>query len=292
MMKYEEGKREKGRGNSEEGGGKRECGAWRKRPRQTNPPSAQTQGQEWEGDERTKYKVRRTKEEKRGNREQGRGNGEVQTSKVQKKGFRGRGSEGLRTCGMRISEWRKLSVVSLQLSVECLAATRRGARRNCGMRISDCGLNNQSRESAAAEPVTTDEPRTTNHEPRRTAVAKRSQLSASSTPQERKAGRCLNQRMIGAGVHQRSAISDQPSAVSCTPRLIRVAGPQRKRRGSTALVLGPQRKRRGSFRRPAGWHTRRHCWPFSLTRRMRYTWRRARCGAMPETAQSRTTQNG
>ncbi len=38
------------------------------------------------------------------------------------------------------AEWRKLSVVSCQLSVECLAATRRGARSNCGMRISDCGL--------------------------------------------------------------------------------------------------------------------------------------------------------
>ena len=49
----------------------------------------------------------------------------------------------------------ELSVVSCQLSVECLAATRRGARSNCGMRNSDCGMDNQGRESAAAEPGTT-----------------------------------------------------------------------------------------------------------------------------------------
>ncbi len=34
----------------------------------------------------------------------------------------------------------QLSVVSCQSSVECLAATRRGARSNCGIRNSECGM--------------------------------------------------------------------------------------------------------------------------------------------------------
>ncbi len=89
-----------------------------------------------------------------------------------------------RRCGMR-------NRGSSQLFVACLAATRRGARGNCGMRISGCGLRNQSRERQ--RPVT-------NHEPRKSSAAKRSQISASSMQPERKAGGCLNRRMVGAGV--------------------------------------------------------------------------------------------
>ncbi len=56
--------------------------------------------------------------------------------------MKGEGVE-IAECGFRIAEWRKLSVVSLQLSVECLAATRRGASK---LQNEDCGLDNQSRE--------------------------------------------------------------------------------------------------------------------------------------------------
>ena len=66
------------------------------------------------------------------------------------------------------------------------------------MRISDCGFKHQSRERQ--RPVTL-EPRITNHESRRSSVAEQSHFAASSTPQERKVGRCLNRRTMGTGVH-------------------------------------------------------------------------------------------
>ena len=83
-------------------------------------------------------------------------------------------------------------MVSFQLSVECLAATRRGARENCGVRISDWGFNNQSRERQ--RPVATYELRTTDHGSRKTSVAEQSHLVASSRPYMGKADRCLFRR--------------------------------------------------------------------------------------------------
>ncbi len=54
------------------------------------------------------------------------------------KGTKGRSTkdEKGRSCGIE-------GVVSLQLSVECLAATRRGARGNFGLRIADCGIGSE-----------------------------------------------------------------------------------------------------------------------------------------------------
>ena len=54
------------------------------------------------------------------------------------------------------------------------------ALRNCGMRISDCGLNNQSRERK--RPVTIDELRITMHESCRSSVAEQSHFVVRRRP--------------------------------------------------------------------------------------------------------------
>ncbi len=89
----------------------------------------------------------------------------------------------------RREELSRLSVGSLQLSVACLAATRRGARVNCDMRA-----NHESR--------TTDRQA---HRRHKSSGAKRTHRVASQRPQSRKAGRCLDRRMVGAGVQAGNA---------------------------------------------------------------------------------------
>ncbi len=60
--------------------------------------------------------------------------------------------QAIADCGLRNADWRKLSVVSFQLSVECLAATRRGARSNCRLQTAECGLKNQRRDRQGGLP--------------------------------------------------------------------------------------------------------------------------------------------
>jgi len=52
------------------------------------------------------------------------------------------------------------------------------SRGKCGMRISDCGLNDQSQERE--RPVTTGESRITDHESRESSLAEQSHLRPSS----------------------------------------------------------------------------------------------------------------
>ncbi len=78
---------------------------------------------------------------------------------------RGRKAEVRSTKRGGVAEQRKLSVVSFQLSVECLAATRRGARGNCGLWISDRGIEirRKDHELWFIDDRTTGESRITNH---------------------------------------------------------------------------------------------------------------------------------
>ena len=89
---------------------------------------------------------------------------------------------------MRIAEQGKLSVVSLQLSVECLAATRRGAWGNCGMRISDCGMESDGHDPHATshQPPVTRKLRRQTKPTRRKALE--STMLASSLPQMERRG--------------------------------------------------------------------------------------------------------
>ena len=150
-------------------------GARRNMVRQTNPNSAQTEGRQWEGDERMKYKVRRTKEDGRGNRKEGK----VEKSKRPKSRRRGSGVEGSRVwsnaecgppradfrCASRLRNGKRITKheprITQKLSGRTkpfrrkVNAAREKGRGKCGLRIdfgelsrvADRGLNNQIRET-------------------------------------------------------------------------------------------------------------------------------------------------
>ncbi len=112
--------RERGKGNREEGTGKREQG----RGKMRSSESAM---------------ANRTHRPRKGKAGNGKGRkDEVQSTKDEK--GRSCGIEGVVSGQSRL---RRISArrggLRLQWSVECLAATRRGARSNCGMRNSEFG---------------------------------------------------------------------------------------------------------------------------------------------------------
>ena len=116
-------------------------------------------------------------------------------------------------------------MVSFQLSVECLAATRRGARSNCGMRSSECGIGSvgelrnvdfglrngvqekrlrfdrlpsisalRIEDTAGESRITGHGPRITHHELRKSSMAKRTHRVANARPQWSYDACCLARR--------------------------------------------------------------------------------------------------
>jgi len=141
----------------------------------------------------------------------------------------------------------QLSVVSFQLSVDCLAATRRGARGNLGLRISDCGMGSESR--------------TTNHEPRITQ-----KLSGRTKPNLRKLNAA---REKGRGLPQSE--DDRRSAPGCGGP----AGPA----GCSCVPLVIASARCGGPGGPAGWS----CVPLLLRGFRMKRWLASRNSCLPPT---------
>ena len=117
------------------------------------------------------------------------------------KGTKGRSTRTTAECGIE-------EVVSGQFSVDCLAATRRGACSNYGMRISDCGMGS----GWILTPVWP----ITNHEPRITQ-----KLSGRTKPFRRK---------INAGKQKRPALPQSEDGrwrhVADSPNRDRIGRPE------------------------------------------------------------------